>query len=72
MSGDVSRKNQSLFCFYHQDRGHMTKDYRTLKDHLGQLKKVGHLKEFIAWDSPDLKKGRGQVRHEPQFLLWGS
>ena len=50
----------------------MTKDYRTLKDHLGQLEKMGHLKEFIARDSLDLKKGRGQVFREPQLLLWGS
>ena len=52
MSGDVSRRNQNLFYFYHRDKGHTTKDYQTLKDHPGQLKKLGYLKEFIAQDNP--------------------
>ena len=52
MSGDVSWRNQKFFYSYHRDRGHTTEDNRTLKDHLGQLKKVGYLKEFIARDNP--------------------
>lgn len=26
MSGDVTRRNQSLYCLYHRDRGHTTED----------------------------------------------
>lgn len=33
MSGDVSWRSQSLFYSYHWDRGHMTEDCQTLKDH---------------------------------------
>ena len=32
--GDPSKHNQSLYCQYHQDRGHTTEDYKTLRDHL--------------------------------------
>ena len=30
MGEDSSRRNQSLYCHYHQDRGHTTKDCKTL------------------------------------------
>ena len=44
MRGDLSKQNQSLYCHYHQERGHTTEDCRTLRDYLGQLVKVGKLK----------------------------
>ena len=47
MGGDPSRRNQSLYCTYHQDRGHATEQCRVLKDHLGQLVKAGYLKDFV-------------------------
>ena len=37
MGGDLIKRNQSLHCQYHQDRGHTTEDYRTLWNHLEQL-----------------------------------
>ena len=37
MAGDPMRRNQSLYCRYHQDHGHTTKDCRNLWDHLDQL-----------------------------------
>ena len=48
MAGDPSRRNQNLYCTYHKDRGHTTEQCRVLRDHLGQLAKVGHLKEFVT------------------------
>ena len=48
MGEDPSRRNQNLYCTYHRDKGHTTKQCRVLKDHLGQLVKAGHLKEFIV------------------------
>ena len=48
MGGDPSRRNQNLYCTYHRDKGHTTEQCRVLKDHLGQLVKVGHLKEFVV------------------------
>lgn len=47
MGGDPSRRNQSLYCQFHQDRGHNIEDCRTLHDHLNQLVKVGKLKQFM-------------------------
>ena len=34
MAGNPMRHNQSLYCQYHQDQGHTTKDCRNLWDHL--------------------------------------
>ena len=48
MGGDPSRRNQNLYCTYHQDKGHTTEQCPVLKDHLGQLVKAGHLKEFVV------------------------
>ena len=45
--GDLSKRNQSLYCHYHQERGHTIEDYRTLRDHLGQLVKARKLKQFL-------------------------
>ncbi|XP_023906073.1 uncharacterized protein LOC112017851 [Quercus suber] len=58
MAGDPSRRNQNLYCTYHKDQGHTTEQCRVLKDHLGQLAKAGHLKEFMA-DAGDRGTGHG-------------
>ena len=34
MGGDLSRRNQNLYYTYHKDKGHTTKQWRVLKDHL--------------------------------------
>ncbi|XP_075669975.1 uncharacterized protein LOC142639721 [Castanea sativa] len=48
MAGNPSRRNQNLYCSYHRDKGHTTEQCRVLKDHLEQLVKAGHLKEFLV------------------------
>ncbi|XP_075667816.1 uncharacterized protein LOC142637422 [Castanea sativa] len=47
MVEDPMRCNQNLQCQYHQERGHTTKDCRTLWNHLEQLVKEGRLKQFL-------------------------
>ena len=47
MGGDLARRNQSLYCAYHREKGHTTEQCHVLKDHLEQLVKAGHLKEFL-------------------------
>lgn len=47
MGRDPTKRNQSLYNQYHQDRGHTTEDCRTLRDYLKQLVKVGKLKQFM-------------------------
>ena len=48
MGGDPARTNQNLYCTYHQEKGHTTKQCRVFKDYLEQLVKSGHLKEFVV------------------------
>ncbi|XP_075653099.1 uncharacterized protein LOC142623545 [Castanea sativa] len=48
MSGNASTRNQNLNCHYHQDKGHTTEDFRTLRDHLNQLVKAGKINHFLA------------------------
>lgn len=47
MGGDLTRRNQNLYCTHHRDKWHATKQCRVFKDHLEQLVKSGHLKEFV-------------------------
>ena len=46
--GNPVRRNYSLYCTYHREKWHTTEQCRVFKDHLEQLVKSGHLKEFIA------------------------
>ena len=34
IGGDPTRRNQSLYCTYHREKGHTTKQCHVLKDHL--------------------------------------
>ncbi|XP_023905389.1 uncharacterized protein LOC112017163 [Quercus suber] len=58
MGKDPSRRNQSLYCTYLKDKGHTTEQCRVLRDHLGQLVKARHLKEFVM-DGGDRGAGQG-------------
>ena len=46
-----------MYCTYHRDKGHTTEQCRVLKDHIEQLVKAGHLKEFVL-DSGDRVAGQ--------------
>ena len=37
IAGNPMKRNQNLYCQYHQESGHTTKDYRNLRNHLDQL-----------------------------------
>ena len=37
MTGNPTKRNQNLYCHYHQEQGHTTEDYRNLWDHLDHL-----------------------------------
>lgn len=48
MVGDPAKRNQNLFCQYHQDVGHTTENCRTLWNHLEQLVSEGKLKQHLC------------------------
>jgi len=58
IGGDLSQRNQNLYCTYHMDKGHTTEQCWVLKDHLRQLVKAGYLKEFVV-DSRNRDAGHG-------------
>ena len=47
MAGNPVRCNLSLYCQYHQDQGHTTKECRNLWDHMEQLVQEGKLKQLL-------------------------
>ena len=47
MAGDSAKRNQSLYCHYHQEQGHTMEDCRNLWDHLDQLVREGKLKSLL-------------------------
>ena len=55
MSGDLTQRNQNLYCTYHQDKGYTIEQCTTFKDYLEQLVKAGLLREYMV------DQGRGTV-----------
>ena len=45
------KQSRNLYCQYHQDHGHTTKDCRSLWDHLDQLVREGKLKQLLHHSS---------------------
>ena len=54
MVSDPGRQNPNLWCSYHRDNNHLIENCRMLKQHLEDLVKEGHLKEYI--ESTSTKK----------------
>ncbi|XP_050255196.1 uncharacterized protein LOC126701103 [Quercus robur] len=47
MAGDPSKRNQNLYCAYHQEPSHTTDDCRNLKNHLDRLVREGKLRHLL-------------------------
>ncbi|XP_030942147.1 uncharacterized protein LOC115967231 [Quercus lobata] len=47
MAGDPSKRNQNLYCAYHQELSHTTDDCRNLKNHLDRLVREGKLRHLL-------------------------
>ena len=62
MGGDPKKRNQSLHCQDHQDRGHTTEKCRTLWNHLEQLVKIGKLKQFLYQPSGEVSQARSRAQ----------
>ena len=62
MTGDLAKRNQNLYCHYHQDHGHTTENCRNLWNHLDQLVREGKLRHLLHPSSGH----PGQAMQEPQ------
>ncbi|XP_050277979.1 uncharacterized protein LOC126719475 [Quercus robur] len=62
MAGDPMKRNQNLYCQYHQEPGHTTEDCRKLRNHLDQLVQKGKLRHLLHHSSGQ----QGQVNPESQ------
>ncbi|XP_050273174.1 uncharacterized protein LOC126716188 [Quercus robur] len=47
MVGEPAKRNQNLYCEYHQESGHTTNDCKNLKNHLGRLVREGKLRHLL-------------------------
>ncbi|XP_050248600.1 uncharacterized protein LOC126695838 [Quercus robur] len=47
MAGEPAKRNQNLYCEYHQEPGHTTIDCRNLKNHLDRLVREGKLRHLL-------------------------
>ena len=63
MVSDLRRWNPNLWCSYHRENDHMTENYRMLKQHLEDLVRKGHLKEYVE-DGCAKKAPGGSKRKE--------
>ncbi|XP_050241047.1 uncharacterized protein LOC126689934 [Quercus robur] len=69
MSGDPMRRNQNLYCHYHQDHGHITEDCRNLWDHLDQLVRKGKLKQLLHHSSGRGNQAGSELRGDASLRL---
>ncbi|XP_028127426.1 uncharacterized protein LOC114323931 [Camellia sinensis] len=71
--GDPARRNQKLRCTYHQDREHVTQNYKALKQHLEDLVAAGHLREYIDQDKEVVELGNpsaeANIEHLPRLII---
>ena len=51
MEGDPMKRNQNMYCQYHQEPGHTIEDYRNLRYHLDQLVREGKLRHLLHHSS---------------------
>ena len=47
MAGDPAKRNQDLYCEYHQEPSHTTNDCRNLKNYLDRLVREGKLRHLL-------------------------
>uniref|UniRef100_A0A2N9HH77 Uncharacterized protein n=1 Tax=Fagus sylvatica TaxID=28930 RepID=A0A2N9HH77_FAGSY len=59
---DPTRRDPNKYCSYHREKGHMTEKCFTLKKHLDDLAKAGHLRRYIS-------DGQSQHYHEGPTII---
>lgn len=56
----TKRQRSNKYCRFHKDKGHITEDYRQLKNAIEKLIRKGYLSEFI--DMSYERKGDYRLR----------
>ncbi|XP_030942145.1 uncharacterized protein LOC115967229 [Quercus lobata] len=69
MAGEPTRRNQNLYCHYHLDHGHTTKNCRNLWDHLEQLVREGKLKQLLHHSSGRVSQAGSEVQGSASLRL---
>ena len=69
MAGEPTRRNQNLYCHYHQDHGHTTEDCRNLWDHLDQLVQEGKLKQLLHHSSGRINQAGSEMQGDVSSRL---
>ena len=64
MAGDHMKRNQNLYCQYHQEPGHTTEDCRNLKNHLDQLVREGKLSHLLHHSSAQQEQTDVETRRD--------
>ena len=62
--GNPKKRNNNLYCQYHQNHGHTTKDCRSLWDHLDQLVQEGKLKQLLHHSSGQGSQVNSEFRRD--------
>ena len=62
MAGESTKRNQNLYCQYHQDHGHTTENCKNLWNYLNQLVREGKLKHLPHHSSSH----QNQTHQEPR------
>ncbi|XP_030934622.1 uncharacterized protein LOC115960066 [Quercus lobata] len=69
MAGDPLKRNQNLYCTYHQEPGHTTDDCRNLKNYLDRLVREGKLRHLLhrleGWQEPSNNETRQSTLRPP-------
>ncbi|XP_030939730.1 uncharacterized protein LOC115964588 [Quercus lobata] len=73
MAGDPLKRNQNMYCAYHQEPGHTTDDYRNLKNHLDRLVREGKLRHLLSrpegWQEPSNNETRQSTLRPPIDII---
>ena len=64
MAGDLTKRNQNLYCQYHQEPRHTTEDCRNLKNHLDQLVREGKLNHLLHHSSGRQEQTNVETRRD--------
>ena len=66
LGGDSSKRDPNKYCSYHKEKGHMTEKCYSLKQHLEELARAGHLRRYLK----DFPKVLSFLQIGPQPIVW--